>query len=51
MLAYPTVLTIVHLDGTSILSLYNRRARTQSISSLKYKDLKLREEEKAREYR
>jgi hypothetical protein len=22
-LAYPTVLTIVHLDGTSILSLYN----------------------------
>jgi hypothetical protein len=24
-LAYPAVLTIVHLDGTSILSLYNSR--------------------------
>jgi hypothetical protein len=31
-LAYPTVLTIVHLDGTSILSLYNRH-RTVVFSS------------------
>jgi hypothetical protein len=30
-LAYPTVLTIVHLDGTSILSLYSRYFRLKDI--------------------
>jgi hypothetical protein len=29
-LAYPTVLTIVHLNGTSILSLYNMQLNTTS---------------------
>jgi hypothetical protein len=36
---YPTVLTIVHLNGTSILSLYSIEVAFKNISNIRHIDL------------